>query len=118
MAAAVSCWSLLVEAAISKTVAGLRPYLPRAGVGFGSVMSKSKTVTDEMFLAAARALADVVTPEQIDRGQLYPEPKDLRKVAATVRVLLTAPLHVPITLTPRSSTASGSKMAGPDRAHL
>ncbi|CAK0786805.1 hypothetical protein CVIRNUC_010019 [Coccomyxa viridis] len=54
------------------------------GVGFGSVMSKSKTVTDEMFLAAARALADVVTPEQIDQGQLYPEPKDLRKVAATV----------------------------------
>ena len=41
-----------------------------------------------MFLAAARALADVVTPEQIDQGQLYPEPKDLRKVAATVRALL------------------------------
>lgn len=37
-----------------------------------------------MFLAAARALADSVTPEQIEQGQLYPEPKDLRKVAATV----------------------------------
>ena len=37
-----------------------------------------------MFLAAARALADFVTPEQIEQGQLYPEAKDLRKVAATV----------------------------------
>ncbi|CAL5222208.1 g4539 [Coccomyxa viridis] len=54
------------------------------GVGFGAVMSKSKKVTDEMFLAAARALADFVTPEQIEQGQLYPEAKDLRKVAATV----------------------------------
>ena len=63
-------------------------------------MSKSKTVTDEMFLAAARALADVVTPEQIDQGQLYPEPKDLRKVAATVRVLFSAPLRLAVTLTP------------------
>ena len=41
-------------------------------------------VQDEMFLAAARALADFVTPEQIENGQLYPEAKDLRKVAATV----------------------------------
>lgn len=37
-----------------------------------------------MFLAAARALADFVTAEQIEKGQLYPEAKDLRKVAATV----------------------------------
>jgi malic enzyme len=29
-------------------------------VGFGSVMVKAKTVTDSMFLAAARAVADVV----------------------------------------------------------
>ena len=62
-------------------------------------MSKSKTVTDEMFLAAARALADVVTPEQIDQGQLYPEPKDLRKVAATVRAPSLAHLLVAVHLT-------------------
>ncbi len=40
---------------------------------------------DEMMLAAARAVADFVTPEQIEQGQIYPEAKDLRACAATVR---------------------------------
>lgn len=39
-------------------------------------------------LAAARALADFVTPEQIEQGQIYPEAKDLRACAATVRHLV------------------------------
>ncbi len=38
-------------------------------------------------LAAARALADFTTPEQIEQGQIYPEAKDLRACAATVRHL-------------------------------
>ncbi len=42
-----------------------------------------------MFLAAARALADALTPQQIEQGQLYPEAKDLRKVAATVGFSIT-----------------------------
>ncbi len=46
--------------------------------------SPDSAVQDEMFLAAARGLADFVTPEQIKEGKLYPEAKDLRKVAATV----------------------------------
>lgn len=50
---------------------------------------------DEMFLAAARALADFVTPEQIEQGQLYPEAKDLRKVAATVGFYCLLPLFAP-----------------------
>ncbi|BDA50170.1 NADP-dependent malic enzyme [Coccomyxa sp. Obi] len=54
------------------------------GVGFGAVMCKAKIITDEMMLAAARALADFVTPEQIEQGQIYPEAKDLRACAATV----------------------------------
>ena len=36
-------------------------------------------------LAAARALADYVSPEDIRRGKLYPDIKDLRSVSATVR---------------------------------
>ncbi|KAK9841954.1 hypothetical protein WJX81_000859 [Elliptochloris bilobata] len=54
------------------------------GVGFGAVMSKAKKVTDEMMLAAARALADFVSPEDIKRGKLYPDIKDLRAVSAVV----------------------------------
>ena len=39
-------------------------------------------------LSAARALADFVTPQQIEQGQIYPEAKDLRACAATVRTLV------------------------------
>lgn len=42
-----------------------------------------------MMLAAARAVADFVRPQQIEEGQIYPEAKDLRACAATVRALLT-----------------------------
>ena len=40
---------------------------------------------DEMMLAAARALADYVSPEDIKRGKLYPDIKELRAVSAAVR---------------------------------
>ena len=56
------------------------------GVGFGAVMIKAKTVTDDMFIAAARALADYVTKEQIEMGNIYPEINDLRNISATVRL--------------------------------
>ena len=36
-------------------------------------------------LAAARALADYVSPEDIKRGKLYPDIKELRAVSAAVR---------------------------------
>ena len=57
------------------------------GVGFGSVMIKAKTVTDDMFIAAARGLADYVSKEQIEKGNIYPEINDRRNISATVRLL-------------------------------
>ena len=36
-------------------------------------------------LAAARALADYVSPDDIKRGKLYPDIKELRAVSAAVR---------------------------------
>lgn len=54
------------------------------GVGFGSVMIKAKTVTDDMFIAAAKGLADYVSKEQIEAGNIYPEINDLRNISATV----------------------------------
>ena len=67
----------------------------RCWTGAAAGVFTEAAVQDEMFLAAARALADFVTPEQIENGQLYPEAKDLRKVAATVRVLSCRSLLVP-----------------------
>lgn len=54
------------------------------GVGFGSVMIKAKTVTDDMFVAAARGLADYVSKEQIAKGNIYPDINDLRNISAAV----------------------------------
>lgn len=54
------------------------------GVGFGSVMIKAKTVTDDMFVAAARGLADYVSKEQIAAGNIYPDINDLRNISAAV----------------------------------
>ena len=60
-------------------------------------MIKAKTVTDDMFIAAARGLADYVSPEQIEKGNIYPEINDLRNISAAVRALLgqLMPYHMP-----------------------
>ena len=54
------------------------------GVGFGAVMAKSRKVTDKMFTAAAKALADVVSSEELQKGQLYPGMGSLRETSTTV----------------------------------
>ena len=48
------------------------------------MMAKARSVTDEMFTSAAKALAGCVAEEEICRGQLYPEMARLREVSATV----------------------------------
>ena len=50
-------------------------------------MAKAKQVDDEMFLAAARALADYVPMDRIKNGTVYPELEGLRKISAVVRLL-------------------------------
>ena len=41
-------------------------------VGMGIYATKARRVTDEMFIEAARAVADQVSPEQLRQGLLYP----------------------------------------------
>ncbi|MCE0483186.1 MAG: NAD-dependent malic enzyme [Methylacidiphilales bacterium] len=54
------------------------------GVGLGVLASKSKFVTNEMFLAAARALAAEVTEEDLALGRIYPPLTKIRQVSATI----------------------------------
>jgi malate dehydrogenase (oxaloacetate-decarboxylating)(NADP+) len=61
------------------------------GVGLGVVASKSRRVTNEMFLAAARTLADEVSQSDLDMGRIYPSLKRIREVSfaiatATVKI--------------------------------
>ncbi len=54
------------------------------GVGLGVLTSGAREVTDRMFLAAARALADMVSDAAVARGQLFPDMADVRSVSRTV----------------------------------
>jgi len=54
------------------------------GVGLGVIASGSKLVTDEMFMAAARTLAQLVTKDDLEQGSLYPALPRIREVSAHI----------------------------------
>ena len=54
------------------------------GVGLGVIVSQSRIVTDEMFLAAAHSLADQVKDSDIERGRVYPPLSAIREVSARI----------------------------------
>jgi malate dehydrogenase (oxaloacetate-decarboxylating)(NADP+) len=54
------------------------------GVGLGLLVSGSNRVTDEMFFAAARALAAQVSDAEVEQGSIFPAAARLREVAAAV----------------------------------
>ena len=54
------------------------------GVGLGAIASGTRLVTDEMFMAAARTLAQLVSEEDIKQGSLYPALPRIREVSAHI----------------------------------
>jgi malate dehydrogenase (oxaloacetate-decarboxylating) len=54
------------------------------GVGLGVLISESSRVTESMFLAAARALANYTASNESAKGCLYPSLRDLRAVSRLV----------------------------------
>jgi malate dehydrogenase (oxaloacetate-decarboxylating)(NADP+) len=56
------------------------------GVGLGAIASGSRLVTDEMFMAAAHALAQLVDEADIEQGSLYPSLPRIRDVSAHIAV--------------------------------
>jgi malate dehydrogenase (oxaloacetate-decarboxylating)(NADP+) len=51
-------------------------------VGLAIYLTRPKRATDEMFIEAAQAVADQVTPEQLKLGMLFPPQSDIVKVEA------------------------------------
>lgn len=56
------------------------------GVGLGVIASRSKHVTDEMFMAASRVLAEQVSDDDFERGSIYPPLSHIREVSAKIAV--------------------------------
>ncbi len=54
------------------------------GVGLGVIASESPRVTDEMFFAAAKALADTATEEDRAVGRLFPRLDRIREVSIAI----------------------------------
>ncbi len=54
------------------------------GVGLGCIVSETHEVKDELFLAAADALAEAITPDRLAAGAVYPDVTGLRGVCASV----------------------------------
>ncbi len=54
------------------------------GVGLGVIASGARFVTDEMFSAAARALANTVGEDDLAQGRIFPPLSKIREVSAAI----------------------------------
>ena len=69
-----------------------KTYVPRQGnnsyifpgVGLGGIVSRAQHITDEMFMAAAHALAHLVSESDLEQGSLYPALPRIREVSAHI----------------------------------
>jgi malate dehydrogenase (oxaloacetate-decarboxylating)(NADP+) len=63
------------------------------GFGLGLLASGAREATDEMFVAAARALAAEVTRAELDQGRIFPALGRMRAVAVSIATVVAALAH-------------------------
>ena len=54
------------------------------GIGLGAVACRARALPDELFLAAAQTLANLVRQDDLDEGSLYPPLKAIRKLSLAI----------------------------------
>ena len=60
------------------------------GVGYGALACGAREITDAMFLAAARRLAELVTAEDLAMGRIYPALTRIREVSLELAIAVVA----------------------------
>jgi malic enzyme len=63
------------------------------GVGLGAILGHAREVSDDMFLTAATTLAEMVPPERLETGALYPSVSALRPVSRAIAARIVAGLR-------------------------
>jgi malate dehydrogenase (oxaloacetate-decarboxylating)(NADP+) len=56
------------------------------GIGLGAVACRARTLPDELFLVAARTLANLVQRRDLNEGALYPPLREIRKISLAIAV--------------------------------
>lgn len=56
------------------------------GLGLGVVMANARLIPDELFLVAAKTLAEMVADEDIQEGALYPRLKEIRAISLAIAI--------------------------------
>jgi malate dehydrogenase (oxaloacetate-decarboxylating)(NADP+) len=56
------------------------------GIGLGALACKATRISDGMFLASSRALAESVEQSDLDRGSIYPPLPDIRRVSLEIAI--------------------------------
>ena len=56
------------------------------GIGLGAVACRARNLPDELFLEAARTLANLVRQKDLDEGALYPPLREIRKISLAIAV--------------------------------
>ncbi|MCC7263140.1 MAG: NAD-dependent malic enzyme [Candidatus Latescibacteria bacterium] len=64
------------------------------GVGLGAIASEARRVTDEMFFAAAKALAEEVGEEDLKVGRIYPPLSRIRQVSVQIALAVAEMAYV------------------------
>ncbi len=54
------------------------------GVGLGAIACEARQITDEMFFAAAKTLAGLVSEADLEKGRVYPSLTMIREVSAAI----------------------------------
>lgn len=54
------------------------------GIGLGALISKTRTITEDMFLLAARTLAQQVAASDLQQGTIYPPLASIREVSLKI----------------------------------